>query len=307
MKKILTILLSLCLLACFATCFAVSANAEEEIKVSVGSSFEWNDNSGDAKTQMAWSKSEGKSADGLWKYQYYSLKKGVYKDMVAFGKQFAWSSKATGDDYGIGYARVGEYGLWFHPGYAADAVKVFTCPSGGTIQISTEIARKNDLQADSNTTGTSFAIYVEDRVVPIDGQDSLTLVSSEPQMVDVTVDVAKGERVRIHIGCVSKTGTITDQNGDGVTMKNTITYKSINDDVAGDISDKTLTHSVIEGTYDQPTNIPNQGGNNNNNKLPTKNDGGISTGAIIGIVAGVVVVATAAVVVVIVLKKKKQD
>ncbi len=299
MKKFLTLFLTLCLLASFAACFAISANAEEEIKVSVGSAFEWNDNSGDAKTQMTWHKSEGKSADGLWKYQYYSLKKGVYKDMVAFGKQFAWSSKATGDDYGIGYARVGEYGLWFHPGYAADAVKVFTCPSGGTIQISTEIARKNDLKSGTTANGTSFAIYVEDQIVPIDGQDYITLVSTEPQQIDVTVDVAKGQRVRIHIGALG------DQSSDGVIMKNVITYKSINDEVAGEVSDKTLTDGRLDSSEGIPTLKPNQGGNNN--KLPTKDDGGMSVGAIIGIVAGVVAVAGIAVVVVIVLKKKKQD
>ncbi len=306
MKKFLTLFLTLCLVVSFAACFAVSANAEEEIKVSVGSSFEWNDNSGDAKTQMAWHKSGGKSADGLWKYQYYSVAKKIYKDMVAFGKAFAWSSKATDDDYGIGYARVSEYGLYFHPGYRADAVKVFTCPSGGTIQISTEIARRNIWQADSNTTPTSFAIYVEDRLVypEAGGGDYFTLVSNEPQPIDVTVDVAKGERVRIHIGAINKTDTKSDQNGDGVTMKNTITYKAINENVAGDISDKTLENSRIEATYDQPTNMPNQGGNNN--KLPTRNDG-MSVGAIIGIVAGVVAVAGIAVVAVIVLKKKKQD
>lgn len=302
MKKILTILLSLCLLVSCVACFAVSANAEEEIKVSVGSSFEWNSSAGDAKTQMAWSKSGGKSPDGLWQYQYYSIAKDVYKNMVAFGTAFAWSAKATSDDYGIGYARVMEYGTYFHPGYAADAVKVFTCPSGGSIQISTEIARRNDLKAGSTANGTSFAIYVEDKLVyPGEGGgDYLTLVSTEPQLIDVEVKVAKGERVRIHIGALG------EQSGDGVVMKNTITYKSINNDVAEDISDKTLTDGRIESTDTAPTLKPNQGGNNNN-KLPVKNNGGISTGAIIGIVAGVVVVAAAAVVVVIVLKKKKQD
>lgn len=302
MKKFLTLFLTLCLVVSFAACFAFSANAEE-IKVSVGSSFEWNDNSGDAKTQMAWHKSGGKSADGLWKYQYYSLAKQVYKDMVACGKFFAWSSKATADDFGIGYARVMEYGTYFHPGYAADAVKVFTCPSGGSIQISTEVARKTDLKSGTSATGTSFAIYVEDKLVYPEegGGEYLTLVSTEPQLIDVTVDVAKGERVRIHIGAIG------EQSADGVLMKNTITYKSINDEVAGDISDKTLTNSRLDSTEDVPTLKPNQGGNNNNNRLPTKNDGGLSTGAIIGIVAGVVAVAGIAVVVVIVLKKKKQD
>lgn len=302
MKKILTLFLTLCLLASVATCFAFSANAEEtDIEVSVGSTFEWNSQAesvtGDPKTKFAWYKSNGVSPDGLWSYKFYSLNKKMYKSLVLSGSNFAWSASAGNDDGGIGMARVVNLGGTFHPGYAADVVKEFTCPSGGKIRISSTVARQKDA---AGTTGASFAIYVEDRLVyPEEGNgDYLTLVSSTPQTIDVDVEVSKNERVRIHIGAIE------EQEEDYVDMSNTITYTSVNDDVAEGLTEDTLVFSTIPRTDDGPGNANNN--NNGGSKLPTKNDG-LSTGAIIGIVAGAVAVVGIAVVVVIVLKKKKQD
>lgn len=300
MKKFLTLLLTLCLVASVVSSFAVVANAED-IQVSVGQSFEWNDQSADPKTKMAWYKSNGTSPDGLWKYKFYSLNKKVYQNLVINGNDFCWKTDAGNDDYGIGMARVRQVGKNFHPGYAADVVKEFTCPSGGSIQILSTVARQNDLKAGTSANGTSFAIYVEDRLVYPEegGGEFLTLVSSEEQIIDVTVDVKKGERVRIHIGAIG------EQSGDGINMANTITYKAVNDEDAGELSDTTFTNTRIENTNARPTlDVNNQGGNNN--RLPSDNDG-LSVGAIVGIVIGGVAVVGIAAVVVIVLKKKKQD
>ncbi len=309
MKKILTLFLILCLLASVATCFAFSANAEEkEIQVSVGQSFEWNDQSpavtGDPKSKLNWHKSGGVSPDGLWSYQFYALARKMYFNMHACGNDFAWNASSnTKNESGLDWARVLNLGKSFHPDVAADVVKVFKCPSGGTIQISSIVARTTDLKSGSSATGTSFAIYVEDRLVyPEEGDgEYLTLVSTDEQTIDVTVDVAKGERVRIHIGAIG------DNSNDGVNMSNVITYKTVNNNAAEGVTEDTLVFSTISRTEDTPdlpdTNDSNTGGGS---KLPVKNDG-LSTGAIIGIVAGVVAVVGIAVVVVIVLKKKKQD
>ncbi len=311
MKRILTFLLTLCLLASVATCFAFSANAEEtDIKVTVGQSFAWNEQTtkatGDTKASANWSKSGGVSPDGLWNYKFYSLNKKIYRPLVYNGGNFAWSSKAGTDDGGVGMARVRNYGANFHPGYAADVVKEFTCPSGGTIQISSTVARKTDLASGTEATGTSFAIYVEDRLVyPEEGKgEYLTLVSTQTQTINITVEVAKNERVRIHIGAIG------EQTNDDVDMSNTITYKSINDNVAEGLTEDTLVHSVITRTDDGFAG-PDDDDNKDNNvgedpRLPTRKEG-LSTGAIIGIVAGAVAVVGIAVVVVIVLKKKQQE
>lgn len=304
MKKILTVILSLCLLASLATCFAVSAHAEEKIEVTVGQVFEWNDQSTDATTQLAWRTGKGTSPDGLWKYQFYSLNKKVYQDLVwADGGQYAWTNKPGSDDSGIGYARVRQYGKNFHPANAADVVKVFTAPSGGTIFVSTTLNRDNDVQAGGTSNGSSFAIYVEDRLVyPEEGNgEFLTLVSSTPQTVEVTFDVKAGERVRFHIGAIG------NQGGDSTNMSNTITYKSVNDEVAGDLTDKTVTVTQYgTGVYKPPIPGGDDDANGGDRDLPTRNDG-LPTGAIVGIVIGAVAVVAIAVVVVIVLKKKKTE
>lgn len=303
MKKLLTVILSLCLLASLATCFAVSAHAEEKVEVTVGQVFEWNDQSTDANTQRAWRTGKGTSPDGLWKYQFYSLNKKVYQDLVfANGSQYAWTANPGNDDSGIGYARVRQFGKNFHPAYAADVVKVFTAPSGGSIFVSSILSRDNDVQSGTTATGSSFAIYVEDRLVyPEEGNgEFLTLVSSTPQTVEVTFDVKAGERVRFHIGAIG------DQGGDSTNMSNTITYKSINDEVAEEVTDPTVTVSQYgTNTYKPP--IPGDNDNDGGDRdLPTRNNG-ISTGAVVGIVIGAVAVVAIAVVVVIVLKKKKAE
>ncbi len=295
MKKVLTVFLTLCLLVSLATCFAFSASAEEQdITVTVGQVFEWNDQSKDLQSKIAWSK-KNKSPDGLWKYQFYSLTKKIYKDMVysVAYSAYAWSTNPTQDDSGIGYCRVREFGKNFHPGYAGDTVKVFTCPSGGTIQITNVLSRSTDLVSGTDANGTSFAIYVEDRKVFPENEEYLTLVSTSPQIEELTIDVAKNERIYFHIGAIG------DNTEDGVNMTNTITYKTINDDVA-EIQSQTDTNSA---TSSKKPNSGNQN-NNNSNNLPVKKDG-LPVGAIIGIVAAAVVVV--AVVVVIVLKKKKQN
>ncbi len=303
MKKILIFSLTLCLLVSAVTCFAVSASAEEEIEVTVGQVFEWNDQSGELTTQRAWTRSNGVSPDGLWKYQFYAIEKGIYQDMVlASGGFFAWNNNPGSDDNGLGYARVRNYGANFHPGSKADAVKVFTCPSGGTIQISSTVARQSDLTAGGKATGSSFAIYVENRLVyPEQGNgEYLTLVSKNPQTIDVTVEVAKNERVRIHIGAIG------DQGSDGVDMSNTITYKSVNDTVGEQASETTM---VVTGFEDGKTNVkpPLKGDDDGGDRDLPVEDKGPSVGLIVGIAVGAVAVVGIAVAVVVVLKKKKQE
>ncbi len=306
MKKILTVFLAVCLLASLATCFAFSSSAAEEIDVTAGSKFEWNDQSGDAKKQTAWRTGKGKSPDGLWQYHFYSLVKKMYQPMVfANGAQYAWTTNPGGDDSGLGYARVRELGKNFHPAVAADVVKTFYCPAGGTIEITSTLARQMDLVAGTSQTGTSFAIYVEDRLVYPEegGGEFLTLVSTAPQTVTVTVEVAKNERVRFHIGAIG------DQGSDGVNMENTIVYKSVDDSKVADEKSDTKWQNSVYVNPDLPTDQINNNvnNNNNNNNNNTNNDGGISAGAIIGIVVGAVSVVGIAVAVVVILKKKKQD
>lgn len=299
MKKILTVFLSLCLLASLATCFAFSASAEEtDIEVTVNQAFEWNKQSGN-EAELAWRTGGGKSPDGLWRYQFYAIKKNMYVDMVYLGggyNEYVWNATPGPATNGFSTCRVRHYGGTFQPSSAADAVKVFTCPSGGTIQISTTVNLNQELVAGK---GASFSIYVEDRLVyPEEGNgEFLPILSTTPQTIDVTIDVAKNERVRFRVGSFGEEGS------NNISMLNTITYKSVNDKVG---------EQVEGGSLNQPlenTNSDLLGGGKNHGSdrvLPDGNDG-LSAGAIVGIVVAVVAVVGIAVAVVVIMKKKKQE
>lgn len=305
MKKFLCILLTLSLALSLVTLFAVSAHAEgEKIDVTVGQSFEWGDQSADLNTRRNWGNSKGVSPDGLWRYQFYALSKKVYSDMVYCSSAggFAWSANAGSDDMGLGYARVRNYGVNFHPATGADTVKVFTCPSGGTIQISTTVARASAVPTDGSSNGTSFAIYLEDRLIypEAGGGEFRALTETAPQNIDVTVDVKAGERVRIHIGAMG------NQGSDSVNMTNVITYKAVNSDTAEIVESSGPLHGTLTdpATYTIP-DVQDNDGNSPDRDLPTKNGGGFPIVAVIIIVA--VVAVAAAGVVIVVLKKKKQN
>ena len=148
MKKFLTILLSLCVLASLAVSFAVSS-AAEDIEVTVGQRFEWNDQSESPETQKAWRQGKGTSPDGLWQYLVYVHAKKTYLPTVLSNDGFAWA--ANPGDRGIGYARARVYGTNFHPGEAGDIVKAFTFPSGGTVTVESVVARAKEWTAELGT------------------------------------------------------------------------------------------------------------------------------------------------------------
>ena len=304
MKKFLTVLLSVCVLASLLVSFAVSSSAAEDIEVTVGQRFEWNDQSADSETQKNWRLSGGQSADGLWSYQVYVFAKSKYIPTVLGSDGFAWA--ATPGSTGIGYARARGYGKNFHPGEAADIAKVFTCPSGGTITVDTTINRVSDWVNGENTP-SSIAFYLEDQLVWPTAGEYEVISSKDPRSISFDVDVMKGQRLYIRIGCVDG-----NQSGDAVEMENFVTYKAVNDSVA-ELPTETEEDTISLPTRDSVGALTGPSGNNNetsdngsgtvNVSGPSSADEGSGVGLIIGIVAGVAVVA--AVVVVIVLKKKK--
>ena len=301
MKKVLVLMLSLCLLASLCAAFALSVSAEEAVDVTVGMSFEWNDQSGDPASQEACRTGKGKSPDGLWQYMFYSLEKKVYGTMVFTTDFYAWS--ITPGDTKLGFARARNYGANFHPGETADIVKVFTVPSGGTVTVDSTVARQYDWVADSGNTPSSFAVYLDDQLVyPTSGASYETLVSATPQNITFDLDVKANQRIYFHIGCVDG-----HQAGDGVDMSNTITYKSVNDEVGEDLGPVTLEKpTVITNTVplDDLTDKTTDGNKVSNNPGIASAEESSSVGLIIGIVAAVVVV-IGVVVAVIVIKKKK--
>ena len=283
MKKILALVLTLCVALSMAVAFGSMANAEEkEIDVTVGMKFEYNASENVSK----WLADKGTSPDGLWAYKVQPLARpGVFMNVVINnGPYYAWANPSG--DSGLGYARVRELGINFHPGTDADIVKVFYCPSGGTIKLDTIIRRATEfvVQEGSENTPTSLAIYVEDRkVFPEGGDEYMAITKAEDQTYSVTFNVAKNERVYIRIGAIGQ------QSGDAVYMTNTVTYEAVNGDIA-EPTDITLTTS--RPTVEAPTSTSKP--SNNGTIVPPKRDNGPNVGLIVGIVAAVVVVGGAA-------------
>ena len=309
MKKILTILLSLCLLAALAVSLAVTSSADED--VSIGQRYEWNAQDADTTTLKNWRLGGGISPDGLWTYKIFVLNTEKYMPavVVSLESYYAWSpSPGT---TGLGYARVRDYGLNFHPAEAADIVKMFTCPSGGTVTLETNIARVFDFDPSSGGTPTSFAVYVADgigagkkaenrqKVYPLDN-DFESITSSKEKTISVDIDVKKGQVIFVHIGAIDG-----QQGSDSVNMTNSVTYIAVNDEIAEEVTDVDTGRTNIPTRTDSVGPLTGADTGNGSVSINNADEGGSSMGLIIGIVVGVAVVA--AVAVVILLKKKKSE
>ena len=281
--------------------FAVGTLNAEEVQVSVGSKFEYNVR--DVNENYLWVKTPG-SPDGMWLYQLYGLNTKKYQTLVYSSSKecFAWMKEPG--DVGVGYARVRMRGENFHPSSDADVVKTFVCPSGGKIQFKTTVARANEWNQEIHVSPTSFAIYVEDRLVyPTNGEEYEVITSTEPTDIVIDLEVKKNERVYVHIGAMGQ------HDGDAVNMSNTVIYKSVNDEVFTPQEENTSTDNSSTNSLYNPPIVPqtnkNPGGNNNNggnqSQTPAKNNF-----PVVPVVIGGVAVVAVAVVVVFVLRKKKQ-
>lgn len=238
MKKTFVLLISLVFV--FAFCFGSSAETEEG--VIAGQTFAWNDSSDNAR---AWMLSKGVSPDGLWKYQMYVLDRNVYLGLNKLNSNgFAWS-KTPGED-GVGGARVRNCGVNFHPGQTADVVKAFTCPSGGTVEVVSVLARETDVLAQE--TGVSFRVYLgKELVYPADGSAYVVIDTKEPQTFTFTLDVARDQVLFFHIGAID--GNIS---GDSTDMTNEITYKLVNNRSIESTIDTTPTIMCTYRTWSVP-------------------------------------------------------
>ncbi len=212
-----------------------------DVEVVVGQTFEWNDQSATEETQEAWRTGGGKSPDGLWKYQIYVPQKSFYLDVVFSEHGYAWH--ATPGSTGLGYARARDYGFNFHPAEMADIVKTFYVPADGTISVDTTIARVNEW-VQGNGTPTSFAIYLDDKLVyPSDGSRYQEITSTTPLDISVELEVQKNQALHIHIGCVND-----DQSSDAVNMINSVFYLSLASESGGDsnsVSSEKLPYGAV--------------------------------------------------------------
>ena len=309
MKKIFALLLMLCLLAAVVSSFAVNA-AAEDVEISIGQRYEWNDQSQNTEDYKTWVAGGGVSPDNLWFYKIFVLKTEKYMPVVYSNSIGCYAWALQPGDTGIGFARVRSKGVNFHPGEAGDIVKGFICPSGGTVTLETTVARSSEYNlSSSSATPTSFAVYLangfgasnkaENKVKVYPADDNFEVLTSiDEKTISVDIDVKQGQVILIHIGAME------EQSADSVNMSNYVTYTAINNDVADELTDIDTGKDIPTRTDSIPT--LNNGSNNISSGTVNGNtDGGSSLGLILGVVAGVVVVA--AVAVVILMKKKKSE
>ena len=310
MKKVLTALFCLVLLVALASSLVVTTSADEP-EITIGQSYAWNNQAVDANAEKAWRLGGGVSPDKNWTYKVCVLATGKYLPVVISSAAGGYAWAASPGDTGIGFARVRYAGVNFHPAEAADIVKVFTCPSGGTITLDTTVARSTEFDPTSSGTPTSFAVYIcdgidgkklpvnKEKIYPVD-DGYVTLTSAEEKNISIPdIEVAKGQMIMIHIGAIEG-----NQASDAVNMSNTITYTGISDGEIDPDSISTEDGKPSVPTRDSIGTLKPAGGSQTTTTTAPVEDSG-SLGLIIGIVAGAVV--AAAVVVVILLKKKKSE
>lgn len=302
MKRTLSILCCLCLVLSMAA--ALTLNASAEVEVTLGQEFAYNGAS-TAEERLAW-RTHNPSEDGLWKYMFYHLGKGVYSDMKSVktqGAQYSWngteaSNSGTGD---FDYCLVREYGKNFHPGSGADVCKAFICPTGGTVNIRTTIYRANEWTSESKGTPTGFAIFVgAKQIFPESGSGYESITSKTPREITCTAEVLQGEQIIFRINCIDG-----DKASDAVYMENFVSYSAINRD--GPVVTDTNTGLVASyHDIDVDVTIPTLVDTDVSGNADTASSG-LSTGAIVGIVIGAVVVVGAAVAAILIVKKKKEN
>lgn len=293
MKKNLRFLLSFVLaVALVLTSFTMVgfAAGEDEVDVTVGSVFEYNKLDASSETRKAWSEK-----NSMWIYQYYHHNEQIWRTMVYNAPYARWQ---TPNDI-FNYAYVRNYGDNFHPAKQAETAKTFICPSSGTINFVTKVARVAEFTEESVGTPTSLRILLNDEVVyPTDGTPYQEMRSTTEQEIRLTLDVYKNDRVRVVIGSING-----DNGSDALLMSNTVTYTAVSDEEQPDPSvitdDATKTNSSsVPSTSDDP--IDTRPVNTDNNS--SKEEGGMNPALIVGIVVGVIVVAA---IVIFIIKKKR--
>lgn len=188
---------------------AVRLPAVKEVEVKPWQIFEWNYYDDDA-----WQKGKGVSPDGLWEFKLYSLTEDKYVN--ARMSDGSYLKNCMSKNYFDG----------FRPPIDYDLVKVFTCPSGGTIRLETLIG--NDLNNGNVVqNGSSLAIYLDgEQVYPTDGSKYEIFPNVRTLYREITLNVKKNQKIYIHLGSLANT------HENDVSLKNRVVYKSVNDSVA---------------------------------------------------------------------------
>lgn len=179
---------------------------------------------GDAYTYSPATSTEFLTDDPRWSFEYCTAGGTDFKPMtVAFVDRYSREMYVAGWET-YPYSYVDALGKKYHPALEADTVKTFTVPYSGVINLNTVVKRYVEYDSTSaSATPTTLRILLNDmQVYPTGrGETGISLTSTTAQSFDVSINVLKGDKVRVVVGSDGNC------NSDALNMQNTVTYKHV--------------------------------------------------------------------------------
>ena len=119
------------------------------------------------------------------------------------------------------YNYVDLLGVKMHPAKTRDAVKTYTVPHDGRIQMNVKVARYNEYVEEGSKNPTSLRVYKNDEQIwPTNGGQK-EITSTTATTYYISADVRVGDKIRCVVGSM---GNATD---DAISMYNTVTYRAV--------------------------------------------------------------------------------
>ncbi len=119
------------------------------------------------------------------------------------------------------YNYVDLLGVKMHPAKTRDAVKTYTAPYDGRIQMAVRVARYNEYVEEGSKTPTSLVIYKNnEQIWPTNGSQK-QITSTTELSFSISVDVRVGDKIRCVVGSMGNT------TADAISMYNTVSYRAV--------------------------------------------------------------------------------
>ena len=167
-------------------------------------------------TETQWAKNDM----GNWSFEYRDSNDTfgamTYQYVEKYSKYMYASDWTT-----HAYNYVDLLGVKMHPAKERDAVKTYTVPHDGRVEMTIKIARYNEYVAEGSKTPTSLRVYKNnEQIWPTNGSQK-EITSTTAVTIRVHADVRAGDKIRCVVGSMGNT------TNDAVSMYNTVTYRAV--------------------------------------------------------------------------------
>ncbi len=174
--------------------------------------------------------------DGLWEFGYYDPAKKQYLLMEWEAGAIRFRAPFTCDDWHVDpnwYCRNRAQGNGMHAGRATHAVRTFLCPYSGTVEVFFSVGRIE--RAKPHHTPCSLQLWHND--CPLD--EPVVLVDQVPHFVTATLQVEKGDRIRLH------EDPMGDHVADGIWLyRQQISYTKVSEPYESRIPEGVRSHTI---------------------------------------------------------------